>query len=264
MDVFDKDIPVVQGYQKRMGGTDEHAYFLHGEEGLGNYIPPTVTKHKPLKMDCADAMYQVLKLFPHQITVVVLGPHTNLAHLLDKYPESIKLIKDVLMMGASIDGIKTDKNHRSFNIRTDAVAFRKTIQSRLPVTMCPSRIGRDVTYFTEKHVERIKNTNDIGKFLALTFETYWEPGYDKKILSTCDLSAIYALTHPELYITKKAFIDVDTEVNIGATVGHYDKRGFFKVVQDVKRDQFINMIFEKLQALDNLKITNKTFLKNIK
>ena len=264
LDIFEKDIPVVDGYEKRMGGTSEHAYFLHGKEGLGAYNPPKTTHHKPLQEDCADAMYRVLEENPHEVTIVVLGPHTNFAYLLKKYPNSKNLIKNVLMMGASLDGIKTDKNHRSFNIRTDAVAFRKTIESQIPVTMCPSKIGRDVTFFTEEQVQKIKAANDVGKFLAQTFETYWEPGYEEKILSTCDLSAIYSLTHPELYKFKKAFVDVDTEVNIGATVGHYDKKGFFNVVQSVKRKKFMKMIFEKLKEFDNLKIKNKTFQNNLK
>lgn len=263
LDIFNKDIPVVNGYEERLGGTDEFAYFLHGEEGLGNYIPPKSTKHKPIQKDCADAMYEIIKENPHKITIIILGPHTNFAHLIIKHPDSVKLIKGIVMMGASISGIKINPNHRSFNIRTDAVAFKHTIMSRIPVTMCPSKIGREVTYLSEEQVEQVKNSNIVGKFLAKTYETYWEPNYEEKILSTCDLSAIYALTHPELYEYKKAYIDVDTEVNIGATVGHYDRKGYFKVIQTVNREKFLNMVFEKLKEFDNFKTTNKSFNSNL-
>ena len=264
LDIFDKDIPVVNGYAQALGGTDEFAYFLHGDEGLGNYIPPKTTKHKPEKKDCAEAMYEVLKQYPHEVTIMVLGPHTNLAHLLMRYPDAKKLIKNIVMMGASIDGIKTNKNHRSFNIRKDAVAFKKTIESQLPVIMCPSKIGRDQAYFTEKQVNKIKNTNEIGKFLAKTFECYWEPGYDEKQISNCDLSAIFVLSYPKLFKCQQVFIDVDTEVNIGQTTGHYDKRGCFSVIQLVKREKWLNLIFNRLKLLSDLKITNKTFKQNLK
>lgn len=263
LDVFKKNIPVVNGYDQRLGGTDEFAYFLHGEEGLGNYIPPKTTSHKPLNKECADAMYEVIKANPNQITILLLGPHTNFAHLLMKYPTVTRLIKGVVMMGASIDGIKIDPNHRSFNIRTDAVAFKKTVLSQIPVTLCPSKIGRDTNYFTEEQVEQIKNTNIVGKYLAKTFETYWEPNYEEKILSNCDLSALFAFMHPEYFTFKKAFIDVDTEVNIGATVGHYDRRGYFNVVQSANREKFIDLFFKKLNEFNNFETSNETFNKNL-
>ncbi len=259
LDLFNKDIPVVEGYDERLGTNTEHAYHMHGAEGLGGFWPPYETKHKPIKADCADAMYEVLKKYPHEVTILELGSHTNLAMLLRKYPDSKNLIKNVIMMGGSLSGIRTNPNHHSFNIRTDAPAFKETVNSKIPVVMCPSRIGRDVAYFDEAQVAAISKVNDVGKFMALTFETYWEPDYPEKILSTCDLSAIYYLTNKNLYKTKNAFIDVDIEVNVGRTVGHFDRKGHFKVVQDVKRHKFQKMIFDKLRAMDNIKFDAKMF-----
>ena len=264
IEILNKDVPIVAGYEERLGGSEEYAYNVHGKEGFGNYIPPKETVVKPIEKDCADAMYEVVKRYPHQVTVVILGTHTNFAHMLLKHPDAKNLVKQVIMMGGSLCGIKTDPNHRSFNIRTDAPAFKVTVDSRIPVVMCPSRIGRDVTYFTENQVKKIAKANPIGKFLRKTFETYWEPNYPEKIIATCDLSAIYYLTHPELYRTKKAFIDVDIETNIGATVGHFDKKGYFKVVETVNRNAFLKMIFQKLHEMNGFKFTNQTVIENIK
>ncbi len=263
LDIFNRDIPVVNGYRQRLSDSDEYAYFLHGDQGLGNYIPPKTTHHKPMQIDCAEAMYRVLKKYPHKITMVILGPHTNFAYLLRKHPDAKKLVKNIVMMGASLDGIKTNPNHKSFNIRTDANSFRDTINSRIPVIMCPSKFGRDVVFFDENQFEELKRINDVGRYLAKTLEEYWEPDYPDKILANCDLSAIYSITHPELYKFKRAFIDVDTEVNIGSTVGHYDKRGYFRVVQSINREKFMKMIFKKLHEFDNLHIENATFRKNV-
>lgn len=263
LDIFEKDIPIVEGYSHRMGGTDEFAYHVHGREGFGLYVPPKTTQRKPLKVDCADAMYEIFKKYPKQVTAVILGPHTNFAHMLKKYPDATKYVKDVVMMGGSLSGIRNNPEHRSFNIRTDAEAFKYTVDSQLNVVMCPSRIGRDVTYFSEEQVKQIGETNEVGKFLEIVFQTYWEPDYPEKILSNCDLAAIYYVTHPEFYKTKNAFIDVDTEVNIGTTVGHYDRKGYFTVVQTVNREKFQDMIFKKLDEMSSLKITNKDFQDNI-
>lgn len=254
LDLFDKDIPVVEGYSKRLGNNTEDASFLHGIEGLGGYIPPKDTKHKPLKKDCADAIYEVLKQYPKQITMIILGPHTNFAYLIKKHPDAVDLIKNVLMMGGAPTGILTNPNHNSFNIRTDAPAFKITIDTKLPIVMCPSRIGRDEGYFNEEQVEKINNTNDVGKFLVKTFETYYEPNYPDKRISTNDISAIYYLTYPKLYKTKRAFIEVDTEKSVGKTIAHYDRKGNFKIVVGLKRKKFIKLLFKKLKNMDNIKL----------
>lgn len=263
LDVFNKDIPVVEGYRKRLGENLENAAFLHGKEGLGNYKPPKTTKHKPQNVEAADAMYEILKQYPNEITIIVLGPHTNVAHLLMKHPDSKKLVKNILMMGGSPNGILADPNHNSFNIRTDAPAFKITVDSKIPTVMCPSSIGRDEGYFTEKQVEEIKNTNIIGKFLAKTYETYWEPGYKDRRIATNDICAVYYLTHPKLYKTKKADIEVDTEKSIGKTIAHYHKKGVFDIVVGLKRKKFQKMLFKKLKEMSKIKITDKTFLKNM-
>ncbi len=254
LDLLNKDIPVVQGYKKRLGDNTEDAAFLHGVEGLGEYIPPKSTKHKPIKTDCADAMYEVLKKYPKQITMVILGPHTNFAYLLIKHPDAKKLVKNILMMGGAPNGTKMNPGHNSFNIRTDIPAFEKTIESKLPVIMCPSSIGRDIGYYDENQVKEIENTNDIGKFLSKTFQSYWEPDYPEKIIATNDLSAIYYLTHPRLYKTYRAFMEVDEN---GKTIPTKSWHGNFKVVVGLNREKFMKMIFEKLKQLDDIKIKLK-------
>lgn len=264
LDIFNKDIPVVKGYEKRFGNNTEDAAFLHGKEGLGGYIPPKTTKHKSLKSEAADAMYEVLKQYPKEITMIILGPHTNFAYLLRKHPDSKDLIKNILMMGGAPNGILANPNHNSFNIRTDAPAFKDTVDSMIPTIMCPSSIGRDEGYFTEKQVEEIEHTNQIGKFLVKTFQTYWEPGYKDRRIATNDICAVYYLTHPRLYKTKRADIEVDTEVSIGKTTAHYKRKGTFKIVVGLKRKKFQKLLFKKLQEMSNIKITDKTFLKNIK
>ena len=264
LDIFDKDIPVVQGHEKRLGNNTEDATFLHGIEGLGGYEPPKTTKHKAEKKDSADAMYEVLKANPHEITMIILGPHTNFAYLLMKHPDSKDLIKNILMMGGSPNGIKVNPNHNSFNIRTDAPAFKMTIDSGLPIIMCPSSIGRDQGYYTEKQVEDAKNTNEIGQFLAKTFETYWEPEYKEKIIATNDVCAIYYLSHPRYYKTRRADIEVDTEKSIGKTTAHYNRHGQFTIVEKINRKKFRKLLDKKLKEMNSIKITNKTFLKNLK
>lgn len=260
LDIFNKDIPVVDGYEDRLGTNHEDAIFLHGPEGLGNYIPPAETRHKALDRDCADVMYETLKKYPGELTVAVLGPHTNMAYLFRKYPDAATYIKDIVMMGGAPDGILTNPNHTSFNIRTDAPAFQITIDTGLPITMCPSRIGRDVMHWTEKQVEEIKGKGLIGRYLAKTFETYWEHGYPDQRISTCDISALYYLARPELYTVAKCDIILDLNEAIGKTTAVYREDGQFTLVKDANREELQKMFFEMLDNMSKLNITDEYFI----
>lgn len=252
LDLFHKDLPVVKGYRKRLGGSKEDASFLHTKEGLGGYRPPKTTEHKLIEKDAADAMYEVLQKYPKQITLVILGPHTNFAYLIQKHPDAKDLIKNILMMGGAPKGIKANPNHNSFNIRTDAPAFKYTVDSGIPTIMVPSSIGRDEGHFTEEMVEELSKTNDVGKFLATTFQTYWEPNYPDRRIATNDLSAIYYLTYPKLYKVKTADIRVD-ESN-GKTIADFKHNGNFKVVVGLNRKKFMKIIFDKLKEMNDIKL----------
>lgn len=256
LDIFNKDIPLVTGYPKRYSDSLENAIFLHGRDGTGKYIPPKETIRKPIKKDVADAMYEVLLENPHEITMVILGPHTNFARLLIRHPDAKDLIKDVLMMGASPNGIKVDPNHKSFNIRTDPNAFKYTVDAKLPITLCPSRIGRDTTHFTFKQVNQISKMNDVGKMLSLTYQTYWEPHYKDKRIANCDLSTIYYLLYPEIYKTENATIDVDVDKNPGKVTAKFDKNGNAKFIMKVNRKKFMKIVFNQIHKFDGITIEN--------
>ncbi len=252
VDLMHKDVPVVAGYEQRFSDSTEDATFLHTKDGLGGYKPPKTTKTQPIQKDCADAMYEILKKYPKQVTILMITPHTNLAHLLTKHPDAKKLIKRVVMESGAPNGIKANPNYCSFNIRVDAPAFKKTIDSGLPTVMIPSNIGRDEAYLTEKHVERIKNTNDIGLFMAKTYETYWEPNYEDPRIACNDLAAAFYLESPRLFKFKRAKISVDTKT--GKVTADYTRKGNFRVAQVLNRRKFLNMIFKKLEQLNDISI----------
>lgn len=258
LDLFNKDIPVVVGRKARYGNNTEDAIFLHGKEGLGAYQPPKTTNRQPVEEDCTDLMFKIIKENPHEITLVVLGPHTNLAKLLIKYPEAKKLLKRVVMMGGAPDGIKTNPNHNSFNIRTDAPAFAVTTYSKLRVIMCPSSIGRDIGYFTEEQVNNLKNYGDVGSFLYQTFQTFWEPNYPQKIIANNDLCALYFLINPFLFFVRTAFVKVDTKEHVGKTIPKYNLLGNFKIVKWLYRRKFIKEVFNHLEKIKDIKLNFKT------
>ena len=246
LDTFNVDVPSVRGYH-RLGKSSEFAYHMHGAEGLGHYKIKTPFSKTCIDADASDAIYEILKANPKKVVYLELGSHSNLAYLFMKHPDSKDLIKRIVMMGGAPSGIRANSAHKSFNIRTDAPAFQHTIDSGVPVVMCPSSIGRDVTYLTYEQVQQVKKTNSVGKMLGKMFETYWEPGYKEKIIATCDLAAAYYIVHPRLYRTYKASVTVDTKKDVGRIIAKRDKNGQFRIIKDVNREKFIKLLFDDLK-----------------
>ena len=95
-----KDTPVYVGYDKPMVKKREHADWFHGPDGMGNmnYPDPKVEENKS---DYKEVLNTLINQHSNEITVVTLGPLTNLGQFVLEYPESYQKIKDIYIMAVS-------------------------------------------------------------------------------------------------------------------------------------------------------------------
>ena len=260
LDLFNLDIPLAKGAGTAISRKSINAQELHGVEGMGGYTPPSTTTHQPMADDAVEAIYKVLNKHPKEVTIFVLGPHTNIGNLLIAHPDASQLIKQIVFMGGSPYGAPTFPDHDSFNIKSDPEAFEIVLNSKIPLTMIPSHIGRYKAQLDEKDVNKIRQSNDVGKFLAKTYETYWEPDLAErgiKAIATNDICTFFFFLHPEMFVSYKADITVDLTENIGRTYASFYKNGSVNVVVDVNRTDFLKLFFEKLKKLDKIKLNTQ-------
>ena len=94
---------------------------------------------KPVKESAVDLLHAKLKEQPGKLTIICLGPLTNIAQLLKKYPEDKQAIKRLVIMGGAIkvgyDGKKTPEPE--WNIKSDVAAAQAIFQSGVPITVAP-------------------------------------------------------------------------------------------------------------------------------
>ena len=253
LDKFNIDIPVAMGSAKAMNRTSPNAEEVHSKEGMGGYIPPTETRHKVIEEDAVEAMYRVLSQGEGDIIPIVLGPHTNMGHLLTKHPDIIKKIPKIIFMGGSPYGVPGFPDHISFNISSDPEAFKIVLDSKIPLTMVPSDMGRRKAYLTESYVYKMRDTNDVGKFLFEMYDKYWERFFPDKRIATNDTCAYIYLTHPRLFTCKKVDVTVDIDHTPGKTYVNFDKKGHVLLTIAVKRNAFLRLMTKKLKQLDYIK-----------
>ena len=160
------DIPVAMGADKPMGRSMPNASFIHQKNGMGGYTPPEKVKTKPIEASAVEAMYEVIKQHPNDISLILLGPHTNAAQLIKTHPDVVHMIDRIYCEGCSAYGNKIEKHWKtyiSFNASTDAEALKIVMESGIPITIIPSRMGRELANFNEQEVFQIRARHQINE-----------------------------------------------------------------------------------------------------
>lgn len=254
LDLFKLDIPVARGAHKAMHRESINAEFIHQAEGLGGYLPPKICNGKLLCEDAVEAMYRVIMDGDGDIIPIILGPQTNIGYLIATHPDVIPKIPRIVFMGGSPFGHPDYPDHISFNISSDPEAFKIVLDSKIPLLMIPSDVGRRKAHLDENFVNYLATLGSAGKLLATMYSKYWEPGYNDKRVATNDSLALFALVYPKMFTTKNIDIKVDLTEVPGKTLIDFNDNASALMVTDVDRQAFLSLL-----VTDLLKISDKKF-----
>ena len=251
-----EDIPLAMGARSPMGRSMPNASFIHQKNGMGGYTPPEKVKTKPIDKSAVEAMYEVIKQHPKDISIVMLAPHTNVGQLLKDHPDVKDMVNHIYCEGCAAYGNKMEKkwaNYISFNASFDAEAMKIVMESGIPTTIIPSRMGRDLANFNEKEVFDIREINDVGKFFFEMYNQYWEHNYEDRRIATNDTCAVLALREPGLFKTKKANVKVDTTDMYGRTDFEFTKHGNVNYAYKINKKKMHECFFRAIKKLDRFK-----------
>jgi inosine-uridine nucleoside N-ribohydrolase len=148
----------------------EDAAHVHGTDGMGN-LSQTLPepKHQLREARCADdIIIEKLKAAPGEITLIAVGPLTNLAAAEKKDPGILTKAKEVVVMGGAFRRRGNITSHAEFNIHCDPEAAQKVFASRDDIVVLPLDVTHHVTFTTE-HAEAVSQAapqSRIGRFIA--------------------------------------------------------------------------------------------------
>lgn len=150
------DIPVAGGAQHPLFQKLITAEFWHGKNGLANIDLPR-SKCKVDPRFAPDLIIETVHAAPHEITLVPVGPLTNIALAVMKDPSIVPLVKEVILMGGSIAGGNVNAAAEA-NIYNDPEAAQIVFQAGWQLTMVGLDVG-DKTLFSRKHLEQLARTH---------------------------------------------------------------------------------------------------------
>ncbi|HYL13351.1 MAG TPA: nucleoside hydrolase [Terriglobales bacterium] len=264
------DIPVAAGAQHPLLQKLITAEFWHGRNGLANVELPA-SKCKVDSRFGPDLIIQMVHAAPHEITLVPVGPLTNIALAVLKDPTIVPLVKEVILMGGSISGGNVNASAEA-NIYNDPEAAQIVFQAGWPLTMVGLDVG-DKTLLTRKYLDQLGSThgpvNDfiykVAKYLVdLSAQFGWAgtPMYDPLAVGVAiDTTLVKA---PQMHVdveTKGMFTRGETVANRHGTVernvlhgDHYMIEGIdkvspnAKVCTEVDADRFLQLFVARIQG----------------
>lgn len=247
------DIPLAKGAAVPMGQSMPNASFIHQKNGMGGYNPPEKVDLQPIDKPAVEAMYEVIKQHPNDINIIALGPHTNVGQLIKTHPDVVEMVNHIYCEGCAAYGNKIEKNwgkYISFNASSDALALKIVMESGIPITIIPSRMGRELANFNEKEVFAIRDINDVGRFFFEMYNQYWEHNYEDRRIATNDTCACLALRFPKLFKTKRANITVNTTDMYGRTDFEFTQNGKVEYAYKVNKKKMHNYFYDAIRKLD--------------
>lgn len=215
------DIPVAAGCDRPIVRELVVAEHVHGETGLDGPMLPAPAG-SVVEAHAVDFLADQIRGSNSPVTLVPVGPLTNIAMLLNRYPGIEDAIKEIVLMGGAI-GTGNFTPAAEFNIYVDPEAAHRVFHSGIPLTM----IGLDVTHqalLDQSHAEQLRGSGAVGKFVAELldfFITHHPRSYSARSgVPIHDALAVAHLIWPDLVTTEHVAVTVDTESSLcrGRTV----------------------------------------------
>lgn len=236
LELLNSEVPVIKGAEKSQGVITVDAKHIHGADGLGDvgFIP---SKKSPLEVENSiDYTYNFIKELG-SVDYITLGPLTNLALLLKKYPDVKKYINSVTTMGGGI-GIGNVTPFAEFNIYCDAVSAEEVFCSGLDITVVPLNITNRVA-FLESEIEQIRKEKNhysdlLCDMLLANYKACKRYGEDGSTMH--DSTAVLAYAFPEIFSFRACGLStVVSGEHTGETeIGHNTKNIKLTIKTDIR------------------------------
>ena len=216
------DVVVAGGAQHPLNQKLITAQFWHGKNGLADVELPA-SKCKADPRFGPDLIIEMVHRYPHEITLIPVGPLTNIALAVSKDPSIAFLVKDIVIMGGSISGGNVNGAAEA-NIYNDPEAAQIVFNAGWMVTMVGSDVG-ERTLITRKYLAELQSSHGpesdfIAKIAHFYLTRSEKSGYSGAAMY--DPLAVGIALDSTLGTLKEMHVDVETkgEFTRGETVAN--------------------------------------------
>lgn len=248
------DVPVAVGAAKPLIRPYRgRGYLVHGRDGLGE---TSLAADRPLpKRRAVDLLVSAITGAPGEVSIIALGPLTNLALAASVEPRLPSLVNEVIIMGGAAATRGNATPAAEANIHNDPEAARIVFHAGWPLVM----VGLDVTQqvvMTRPYLDRLAAARTpVTEVIAAITPFYLDAAHRHAGLDgfyVHDPTAVIYAVHPDFFQTKEVYIDVETtgDRTLGQTIpdfrGQWDSPPNVRVCLEVDSQRLLEFYLERI------------------
>ncbi|MBF2735332.1 MAG: nucleoside hydrolase [Betaproteobacteria bacterium AqS2] len=207
-------LPVCVGAAQPLVGRARYARHVHGGDGMGDVPAGRWRPPRPDPRSAVEFIAEQVKAAPGRVTLVPIGPLTNIARFLERHPRLAAKVQEVVLMGGAAFYAGNATPVAEANILCDPEAAARVFASKLKVTM----VGLDVTDTTTLSAadfDRIaRRSPGPGGFLRRAVRCYIDFYRRERGKAGCcmhDVCAVACIVAPKLFELRTGRIRVHLE-----------------------------------------------------
>lgn len=250
-------IPVYKGCELPLVRPSLLAPETHGDRGLG-YAELAEPKTKPQVQRGSDFLIERIMSKPGEITIVAIGPLTNVALAIRQEPRIVAAVKEVFIMGGAIRHEGNATPVGEFNTYADPHAAHIVFHSGMPITLTPLDVTYQCVLMKQDVARLLKIESPITRFIADATRYYMEFHDEYQSIDGCVINdpLTLAMTFmPELCDYQDLYVDVDLSggVSTGSTFADFyrmtRKPANMKVALGVRQRDFFELFLARMEKL---------------
>ena len=252
-----KQVPVYEGLEKPLLRPLETAQYVHGQDGMGDIGLP-LSGRRPADGHAVNVIIDTIRRFVGEITLVTLGPLTNVAVALLRDPSTASKVEKCVIMGGIGFGHGNVVPAAEYNVWVDPEAAKIVFESDLPIVMVGWDVSQRFATFNDEEAEKIRSVSPLGQFCVDIQRCLREFGMNELKLVGFDLpdpiAMAVALDPKVATVTKRLHVAVETrsELTRGATVvdhlGITGQEPNAEVVLEASRERFLRVLYDAVRS----------------
>ena len=265
-----EDIPVCRGFDRPL----LHARSDYADRVWGRWathqavedIPPGTPEIVADARHATNFIREQILEYPGDVSIVAVGPLTNVAVAIKMYPEIADNVKEIVVMGGAIGRLPRGEGNitpsAEFNFWVDPESAQIVLQSGAPITLVPLNVTRR-SYFARSLYDSIVSVDNIYPEVRELFLKYVGPHFDDPDLDAREPILFYGLTdhacvgyiiQPDIFEYREMCVEVSTNMSLdyGTSYG-YEKGPYVTGNETLPIENYLkpikvayDMNFEKL------------------
>lgn len=224
---------IIYGADAPLDGTGFTAEEAHGADGVGGVVLPEFADNSSRGDFAKELSDRILKL--GTVDYISLGPLTNLAVVLERFPECRQRIKSLTVMGGGFN-VSNIPHNAEFNIGCDPTAAKYVLESGLDITLVPLDVTHKIC-LSDSEIAYITDNadNPLAEIMRYNYKAAVAKNDGGALIH--DATAVIAYAYPEAFSGETAEVKID---KYGAL--SFGGEGNIKVILGADRGFVVNKL----------------------